>query len=94
MEIKVEFNNRHAEASTYNQLGILVAEGQQQWAEAGNYFLQALTNFAEYQDEHNTGMTLGNLADIWQTGAVPDLPQRVADVLGVSAEEVAALFAT
>ena len=30
LEIKVEFNNRHAEASTYNQLGSLVAEGLQQ----------------------------------------------------------------
>ncbi len=93
LAIFIEFNDRHAQGIIYFQLGTM-SEMRQQRAEAGNYYLQALTIFAEYQDEHCLGITLRNLAHLWQTGVVPDLSQRVAEVLGMSAEDVAAQFAT
>jgi tetratricopeptide (TPR) repeat protein len=92
LAIKIEFNNRHSQASTYHQLGLL-AESQAQWQQAGDYLLKALARFAEYQDQHFMDIALGNLARLHQTGQTPDLPRRVAEILGWTVEDVAAWFA-
>jgi Tfp pilus assembly protein PilF len=41
LALKIEFNDRYSQASTYHQLGI-VAQEQRQWATAESHYRQAL----------------------------------------------------
>ena len=86
LEIFIEFKHRYAQASTYDQLGI-VAAGQRQWAQATDYFLKALAIFAEYPDTHHLGMTLQNLALLWQASNDQTIVTAVARVLNISPDE-------
>jgi tetratricopeptide (TPR) repeat protein len=91
LEIYVEFNDRYEQAGTYHQLG-RVAEEQRQWAQAEDYYLKSLAIFVEYQDEYSLRIVLNSLARLWKTGEAADLPGKVAEVLGMTAEKVAEAF--
>ncbi|MBI1294697.1 tetratricopeptide repeat protein [bacterium] len=91
LDLKIEFNDRYSQASTYHQLGI-VAQAQRQWAQARDYLMQDLTISAEFNDVHGLGITLRNLAGLWQAGEDADLPAAVAAVMGVPAAAVIAQF--
>ena len=54
--------------------------------------LKALALFAEFKDQHSMASALGDLARIRQAGGDESLAGRVAEVLGVSAEEAAKLL--
>jgi len=56
LQIKIEFNDRYAQASTYHQLG-RVAQEQRQWAQAEQYYQHALQIFKESNDRYNQGRT-------------------------------------
>jgi tetratricopeptide (TPR) repeat protein len=91
LALKIEFNDHYSQASTYHQLG-WVAENQRQWAQAGDYYLKSLAIVVEFQDEYRMGFLLNSLARLWKTGEAADLPGKVAEVLGMTAEEVAEVF--
>ena len=64
MQIKIDFNDRYAQANTYHHLG-MVAQEQRQWKEAEQYFQQALQIKIEYNDRYtqaNTYIGLGVVA--------------------------------
>src|SRR5260221_257631 len=89
LRIKVEFNDRYAQASTYHQLG-RVAEEQPQWADAEQNYLEDLRITAEFQDQHGLGITLGSLARI--APERPGLAVKVGEILRMTADQVQGLF--
>ena len=91
LQIKIDFNDRYRQASTFGQLGLLAQE-QTQWAEACAYLLQTLSLFVEFGDNHSAVITIRNLAVLWKKGSDARLPEAVADILGMTADEVAALL--
>ncbi len=48
--------------------------------------------FRDFKDDHSLGMTLRNLARVWQASGDATLPTRVAAALGVPEAQVVALF--
>ena len=80
-----------ARPGTYHQLG-RVAEEQRRFAEAADLYLKALTLFAEFEDGHSMAIVLRSLARLRQASGDESLTGKIADVLGVSAEEAAKLL--
>ena len=72
-------------------LGI-VAQEQQQWAQARQYLLQALEIFCNHEDEHNMLITLRNLARLWRDSGDAALPAATAAIGGSAPEEMEAWF--
>ncbi len=91
LQIFIDFDDRYEQAGTYHQLG-RVAQEQRQWDQAEQYFLTALQIGVEYSDEYRIATRLQSLARLWQNGHTPDLPARVAAVLGISPAEAEALL--
>ncbi len=91
MQLKIEYNDRYAQAGTYHNLGV-VAQEQRQWQQACSYFLQALETFVEYKDAYNRDIALRSLARLWQARGDKDLPAAVAPILGATVEETEALL--
>jgi uncharacterized protein HemY len=60
LSIFVEFNDRHAQASTYHQLGV-VAEGQRQWAQREQHYHEALKIKIEFNDRYAQASTYHQL---------------------------------
>ena len=87
LAIKIEFNDRYSQASTYHQLG-LVAQEQRQWGQARDYFLKALAITAEFDDEHRLAITLRSLGRLWQASRDTDLPHAIASILQTTPEDV------
>ncbi len=74
------------------ELGV-VAEEQQQWEQALDYYLKALETFVVYKDTYNSGSTLGNLALLWQqTNEDGQIMDKVVAIVGWTHEEVVKLF--
>ena len=65
LQIYVEFNDRHSQASTYFQLG-RVAEEQRQWAESKSYYKQALQIDVDFNDRHSQASTYHQLGMVAQ----------------------------
>jgi uncharacterized protein HemY len=80
---------RHEQANTYGQLGLL-AEAQEQWSQAKEYFFTALRLFVEFADEHYIGATLGNLFRLYQQTHDETLLVEIGEVTGWKVEEVRA----
>ena len=91
LALTIEFNDRYSQASTYHQLG-RVAQEQRQWPQAREYLMQDLTISAEFSDEHGLGITLQSLARLRTASGDESLAAAVAQVLGVSVEEVERRF--
>ncbi|MEQ8970081.1 MAG: hypothetical protein RIE73_06750 [Coleofasciculus sp. C1-SOL-03] len=60
LDIKIEFSDRYSQAGTYGQLGLL-AQAQENYAEARVNLQIALDIFLEYQDNYWAGVTRENL---------------------------------
>src|SRR5260221_634768 len=86
LQIKIEYRDRYEQARTYAQLGVLAWE-QQQWEQVRNYLLQALEIFASYDNDYNAGITLHNLARLWQKSEDASLPGTIATLLGTSVSD-------
>jgi len=82
---------RYSQASTYHQLG-RVAEEQRRWAEAEQYYRNALEVFRDFEDGHNAGITIGSIARLWRASGEATIPAMVADALGVSRAEAEQLL--
>ncbi len=91
LQIKIEYNDRYAQASTYGQLGILEQQ-RKQWSKASDYLLSALEIFVAFEDDHYIGGTVSNLARLWKASGDANLPAAVATTLGASVEEIEKLF--
>ena len=81
-----EIRRGKSKASTCHQLGS-VAETQEQWQQAREYFLKALEIFVDFNSEYELGITLHSLARLWQASRDARLPAAVAAVLGISSQE-------
>lgn len=92
LAVKIEFNDRYSQASTYHNLGRVATEDQCQWPQAEQYYHQALAIFAEFHDEHSLRVVLGSLARPWQTSGGASLPGRLAEVIGDNVENVEGLL--
>jgi tetratricopeptide (TPR) repeat protein len=92
MDIYIEFDDRYEQASTYHQLG-RVAEEQQQWVQARDHFIFALQIGVDFKDEYRIGTRTESLARLHRASGDASVLAATAQVLGVSAAEVAALFA-
>ncbi len=82
----MEYQDRYSQARTYGQLGLLAWE-KQQWEQVSNYLLQALENFADYDDDYNAGIALHHLARLWQKSEDTSLPGTIAKLLGTSVSD-------
>ena len=91
LRIYVEFNDRYSQASTYHQLG-MIAQEQRQWPEAEHNYLEALRIFVEFKEQHDLMIVLRSLARL--SPERPGLAAKVAEILGMTADQVQALFAT
>ncbi|MBV8903790.1 MAG: tetratricopeptide repeat protein, partial [Acidobacteriia bacterium] len=89
LRIYVEFHDRYMQGSTYHNLG-RVAQEQRQWDEAGKNYREALRIFAEFNDQHSLAVTLRNIVSM--APERPGIPDWVAEILGVTADEVQKLF--
>ena len=87
LQIKIEFKDGYAQASTYGLLGLL-AKQRRQWPQAQQYLLQALEIFHDAGDEHSGGIALRSLAWRWQASGDATLPAAVAPILGTTVGEV------
>jgi tetratricopeptide (TPR) repeat protein len=65
LQIYIEYNDRHKQATTYHNLGA-VAQEQRQWAQAEQYYQQALQIYIEYNDRYEQADTYHNLGMIAQ----------------------------
>ena len=65
LQIYVDFNDRHSQASAYHQLGI-VAQEQRQWAEAELYYKQALQIDVDLNDRLSQASTYHQLGIVAQ----------------------------
>ena len=91
LQIKIEFNDRYAQAKTYHQLGS-VAQEQQLWQQARDYFLTTLKIYMEYEDNYNGGIVLRSLARLWKASGDASLPAAIAPIVGASLEETESLL--
>jgi tetratricopeptide (TPR) repeat protein len=92
LQIKIEDQNRHAQAETYYQLGI-IAQTRQQWEQAEKHFLEALRIFVEYSDMNSVGIVLiKNLAPRWLEKKDADLVEQAAAIVGTTQENIEDLF--
>ena len=87
LDINIEFGDRYSCGSTYHQLGLL-AEELEDFSEAQVNLLQALGIFAEFNDQYSLGIALINLARIYETTKDESILQAVAQLFGVTVEEV------
>ena len=91
LAIKIEFNDRFSQASTYHQLG-RVAQEQRQWEQAEQYYQQALAIYIDFNDQHNIGITVRNAARLWQAGKRASVVTMVAEYLKQDPDSVEKLF--
>ena len=89
LRIYVEFNDRYSQASAYHNFGS-VAQAQWQWPEAEQNYREALRIYVEFNDQHNLGIVLRSLARL--SPERPGLAAQVAEILGMTADQVQALF--
>jgi len=87
LALKIEFNDRYRQASTYHNLG-RVAEEQGQWQAAYDYFLWALATYIEFQDEYTLGIVLDSLRRLWQAHPDDAVLTPLAALLGADAATV------
>ncbi len=65
LQLKIEYNDRYAQADTYHELG-MVAKEQQQWQQAEQYYQQALQLKIEYNDRNAQADTYHQLGMVAQ----------------------------
>ena len=91
LEIKIEYNDRYSQASTYGQLGLL-AEAEEKPEEAVQQLLKALEIFSEFGDNHSMEIAIHNLKRIYQSHSSGQLLSAIGQAIGCSEAEVLQLF--
>ena len=87
LQIKIEFNDRYSQASTYHQLSRLAEElGELEEVEA-DYMLDLQTT-TEFNEQYDLGASLRNLAQFYQTIQDPALIRAVSQLLSARTEQV------
>jgi tetratricopeptide (TPR) repeat protein len=90
LAIYVEFGDRYSQSRTYYQLGIL-AEQLGELKQVKEYFLQALYIGTEFNEEYSMQTyIMPSLARIYQATQDPSILEAIAQVRGVTVEEVLA----
>jgi tetratricopeptide (TPR) repeat protein len=92
LQIKIDFNDRYSQASTYGQLGLL-GEAQEQYDDANEYLLKALAIFVEFGDEYSQGTALRSLVRLWQAAPDEAALARAAALLKIAPADLRARFA-
>ena len=92
LAIFVEFGARYNQASTYHTLG-MVAEELGELEEAKTNFLQACQIWAQFNDKYNVQtFSIPSLSRCYKTTKDESLLEAIAEVSGVSVEEVRRLL--
>ncbi|MGP1386848.1 MAG: tetratricopeptide repeat protein, partial [Thainema sp.] len=92
LDLKIEFNDRYSQASTYHHLGI-VAQELREYEQARSHYQKALETYTEYGDEHNGGIVFRSFARLYQTTQDPNILTAVAQCLNVTPADVQQRFA-
>ncbi|WP_242054574.1 tetratricopeptide repeat protein [Nostoc sp. FACHB-190] len=91
LDIKIEFGDRYSCARVYFHLGRLAEElGELESAKAN--YLQDLQIMAEFNDKYRLGISVRNLARLYQITQDKSLLAVVSEIFGVSVEEVRQRF--
>lgn len=69
-----------------------MAQELREWKQAREYLLTSLVISAEFDDKHNVGITLANLKYLWQASHDEMIPEAVAQLFGLTPEDVKKLF--
>lgn len=77
--IYIEFNDQYEQASIYHLLG-MVAEAQEQWQQAYEYYLKTLAI--------DIDITHTSLRRLWQAHPVEDMLPALAQALGMTVAAV------
>ncbi|MGL5033904.1 MAG: tetratricopeptide repeat protein [Microcystaceae cyanobacterium] len=86
--IKVEFGDRYNQASTYHHLGC-VAEDLEEHEEAKINFLQALSIYAEFNDQYSLEtFSIPALNRLYQTTQDPSLLETMSQIFGTTVETI------
>ncbi|MEM6446141.1 MAG: tetratricopeptide repeat protein, partial [Cyanobacteria bacterium P01_D01_bin.123] len=91
LDIKIEFNDRYSQASTYGQLGLL-AKVQEDYEQAQQHLLQALEIFVEFGDEQSMTIVFSNLARIYHITKSQQLVKKIGETLNISVEQIIEYF--
>jgi tetratricopeptide (TPR) repeat protein len=91
LDINIEYGDRFSQASTYGQLGIL-AEELSEFGQAKSHYLQALGIFVEFENQHYLGVTISNLASLYEKTQDNSLLTEIAAILNMTEAEVKELF--
>jgi len=87
LAIFIEFGDRYSQARTYSQLGLL-AEELDDLEEAKSNHLQDLQISKEFQDQNRLAFVFQNLSRLYQATQDQSLLETIANVLGVTVEEI------
>ncbi|MBE9070440.1 hypothetical protein IQ260_27735, partial [Leptolyngbya cf. ectocarpi LEGE 11479] len=90
--IKVEYNDRYKQSSTYAALGLLAAS-QEDYSQAQQHLQQALKIFTEFNDHHNTRKVLNILSHIYEVTQNESLLSSVSEILDSIPDDVQRIFA-
>jgi tetratricopeptide (TPR) repeat protein len=91
LDIFIEFGDRYTQASTYYQLG-KVAEEMGDVDNARAYYLEDLRITVEFNDEHGLGISLRNLARVYQATQDDALLTAVAQILNTTPNDLKQMF--
>jgi len=91
LKIKTEYEDLHSQANTYGQLGML-SEALLEFGQAKSYYLQALEIFVEFEDRQRGGLTIRNLASLYQKTQDNSLLTEVAAIFNSTETGVRELF--
>lgn len=87
LAIKIKYNDYYPQAKTYGQMGLL-ALATEDWESAKTNLLQALTIFAEFNDQHSVAITLRHLARFYTQTQDESLLTEVATIFNVTTTQV------
>jgi tetratricopeptide (TPR) repeat protein len=93
LQIKIEFNDRHSQASTYYQLA-KIDEATGELEQARENYLQDLRITLEFNDEHGLGISLRNLARFYNATQDETLLTAAANLLGTTPDDLRQMFTT
>jgi len=92
LAIFIELNDKYSQATPYHNLGT-IAQEQKQWQQAKDYYLKALSLYSEFNDSHNINtLSFPVFTRLYQATNDDAIPAAVAEVLGISVEEVLERF--
>jgi len=83
----MKFNDKHKQAQTYHDLGVIALK-RQQWQPAKDNLLQSLSVYAKLDDTNHIIVVLRSLSKLRKASADDTIPATIAEILGTSIDEV------